>query len=95
MFHLSFRDIWRIVECVRNSGALYLIATNDSALKLNGDIISGDFRSLNLRRPPFCFPTPELSIPDSGVDPDRVLAVWSVSALPCFPWYQHAKTSLR
>jgi hypothetical protein len=81
LFHLSFRDIWRLIENVRNSGASFLIATNDDALKLNADAISGDFRLLNLRKAPFFFGEPLLSIPDGGVDPDRVLAVWSVSAL--------------
>jgi SAM-dependent methyltransferase len=81
LFHLSFRDIWRLIQNVRSSGASFLIATNDDALKLNADIISGDFRLLNLRKAPFYFRTPLLSIPDGGVDPDRVLAVWNVSAL--------------
>lgn len=81
LFHLSFRDIGRLIENVRNSGAAFLIATNDDALKLNADAISGDFRLLNLRKAPFFFGEPLLSIPDGGVDPDRVLAVWSVSAL--------------
>ena len=82
MFHLSFRDVWRLVGNVCNSGGSYLIATNDCGLKLNADIISGDFRSLNLHKAPFHFGAPMLSIPDGGVDPERVLAVWSVSALP-------------
>jgi hypothetical protein len=82
IFHLSFRDIWRLVENVRDSGASFLIATTDNALRLNADIISGDFRQRNLRKAPFYFPTPVLSIPDNGVVPDRVLAAWGVSELP-------------
>jgi SAM-dependent methyltransferase len=93
MFHLSFRDIWRLIQNVRASGASFLIATNDEALKLNADIISGDFRSLNLRKAPFHFRTPLLSIPDGSIDPDRVLAVWGASELPRPPKvYDHYRT---
>jgi SAM-dependent methyltransferase len=82
LFHLSFRDVWLLVENVRKSGASFLIATNDSALTLNADIVSGDCRTLNLQRPPFSFPSPVLAIPDDCVVPGRILAVWKVSALP-------------
>ena len=85
LFHLSFRDVWRLVENVRTSGASFLIATSDSGLKLNADILSGDYRYLNLQRPPFSFPPPIVSIQDSCVEPNRVLAVWKVSTLPPKP----------
>jgi SAM-dependent methyltransferase len=82
LFHLSFRDIWCLVENIRKSGSSFLIATNDHDIKYNADILSGDFRLLNLAKPPFRFPRPELSIPDDQVSRGRVLAVWSVSELP-------------
>lgn len=82
MFHLSLRDIWRLIENIHDSGASFLIATNDCALTLNADIISGDYRQLNLRKAPFYFGNPDFSIPDGGVDPDRVLGVWRVQELP-------------
>jgi hypothetical protein len=81
LFHLSFGDIRRVIENVRGSGATFLMATNDSGLTLNADILSGDFRLLNLGKRPFCFPPPFLSIPDDGVNPGRVLAVWNLSEL--------------
>jgi len=82
LFHLSFSDVWRLVDNIRKSGASALVATNDNGLTLNADILSGDFRMLNLQKPPFSFPLPILSIPDSCVTPGRVLAVWMVSSLP-------------
>jgi SAM-dependent methyltransferase len=82
LFHLSFRDIWRLVENIRRSGSSFLIATTDHDIKYNADILSGDFRILNLTKPPFRFARPELSIPDDEVSQGRVLAVWSVSELP-------------
>jgi lysophospholipase L1-like esterase len=85
LFHLSFGDIWRLLKNAHLSPALVLIATNDNGLRVNADIASGDFRMLNLHKAPFFFPPPELSIPDSGIDPDRVLSVWPIQALPHSP----------
>src|SRR5271156_5047602 len=82
LFHLAFADVWRMVENIRKSGSLYLIATNDNNLKYNADILSGDFRMLNLHRAPFFFPRPTASIPDSGVSVGRTLAVWQVADIP-------------
>ena len=82
LFHLSFKDIRSVIDNVRQSGAVYLIATNDSALKFNADIMSGDFRQLNLRKAPFMFPIPAYSTPDDGVSAGRMLAVWKVDSLP-------------
>jgi hypothetical protein len=82
LFHLAFGDVWRVVENIRKSGSSYLIATNDNDLNYNADILSGDFRMLNLHRAPFFFPRPAASIPDSSVSRDRTLAVWQVADLP-------------
>jgi len=82
LFHLAFADVWRVVENIRKSGSSYLIATNDNNLKFNADILSGDFRMLNLRRAPFFFPRPTASILDSNVSAGRTLAVWQLTDLP-------------
>jgi SAM-dependent methyltransferase len=82
LFHLSFQDIKRFVKNIRKYGSSFLIATNDNDLKYNADILSGDFRMLNLRRSPFFFPSPAQSIPDDGVLPHRTLSAWKVADLP-------------
>ncbi len=82
LFHLSFRDIWSFIHNLRANGILTLIATNDSGTSFNADILSGDFRLLNLTKSPFRFPPPQISISDDEVSAGRVLAVWQVSALP-------------
>ena len=56
IFHLSFRDISRLIENVRSAGASFLISTTDESIKFNADIPSGDFRNLSLTRAPFLFP---------------------------------------
>jgi hypothetical protein len=82
LMHLSFRDIWCLLEGVRRCGASFFIATSDNQLAFNADILSGDFRMLNLRISPFYFPEPEFSVLDNSVAPDRLLSVWSLAALP-------------
>jgi hypothetical protein len=82
LFHLSFADIRRLVQNVQSSGGAYLVATNDNDLRYNADIISGDFRLLNLRKSPFFFPRAAASIPDDGVLPHRTLSAWKLAGLP-------------
>jgi SAM-dependent methyltransferase len=82
LFHLSFEDIWSLVENVRRSGTSFFIATTDNDLRMNADILSGDFRFLNLQQRPFWFPDPRFSIADNAVATDRVLACWEVANLP-------------
>jgi hypothetical protein len=82
LFHLSFSDIARLVANVRNSGITFLIATTDDDLQFNSDIITGDFRRLNLSKRPFCFPAPVRMIKDGGVVNNRTLSVWRLADLP-------------
>jgi len=81
LFHLRFADIWRVLANIKRSQAVFLIATNDSCLRYNADIVSGDFRLLNLQRAPFYFPSPNISIPDDRFSPGRTLSVWKTSEL--------------
>jgi SAM-dependent methyltransferase len=85
LFHLSFLDIGRLLGNIRLTGAKFLLATSDANVPFNADIISGDFRILNLRAKPLCFPRPQLVIADTGVSPDRSLSLWKLSSIPVMP----------
>jgi SAM-dependent methyltransferase len=82
LFHLSFADIVKLLANIRTSGAKHLLATNDTLSNFNADIISGDFRVLNLKAPPFRFPEPLFSIPDDKVYSGRSLNCWRIESLP-------------
>jgi Methyltransferase domain len=82
LFHLSFKDIWRVIDNLHDSGISYLIATSDNGMKLNADALSGDYRCLNLCKTPFHFPTPKSAIADNEFAANRILAAWQVSSLP-------------
>lgn len=81
LFHLSFDDIKALIANLNRKERRWLIATTDVATDFNADIATGDFRLLNLRRAPFRFPDPVMSIEDDGLMPGRRLSVWSIQAL--------------
>jgi hypothetical protein len=86
LFHLSFKDISALLGNVHACGASSLIATTDAGTDFNSDILSGDYRILNLNRSPFCFPPLELWIPDDVLTPGRVPGIWKLSKLPWRRW---------
>jgi SAM-dependent methyltransferase len=81
LFHLSFEDIQSLITNILKSNARYLLATNDSDRKFNADIITGDYRLLNLRKSPFNFPAPIDFIPDNEVTENRYIGVWRLNDL--------------
>ena len=81
IFHLSFSDIAMVLKNIALSGAKYVILTNDKVTKFNADIVSGDYRVLNLLIKPFSFPSPLHSMSDCAVSEGRSLDVWKSSDL--------------
>ena len=79
LFHLSFADARALIANITHHGYRYLIATSDTAIWFNADVQSGDYRRVNLARPPFRFPPPIEVIPDSRLVPHRVLGVWRLA----------------
>lgn len=88
--HFSFDDIQRSVNNLKQSGSKYLLTTTFSRLRINHDIITGDWRPLNLRKKPFLFPTPLFGMKETtqpGYERDyrgKSLALWEIQFLPSF-----------
>ncbi len=85
--HLSFKDIAKAVENIRNSQIKYLLTTTFTAESSFRDIVTGDWRPLNLEQPPFSFPRPtellqEQCTEQDGAFADKALGLWLVSDLP-------------
>ncbi len=57
MVHLPFRDALRAIASFRRAGS-YLLATTFPNTLENRDIALGEWRALDLQRPPFSFPVP-------------------------------------
>jgi glycosyltransferase involved in cell wall biosynthesis len=86
LVHLSERDIRSALENIINSGARYLVTTTFTSRDRNVAIETGQWRPLNLQRPPFLFPPPTRLINErceegDGLWADKCLGVWSVSEL--------------
>ena len=79
LVHLSFFDISQALWRMEQSGATYLLTTSFSALGCNEDILTGDWRPLNLSLAPFRFPVPLETLSDARPDgalADKLLALY-------------------
>ncbi|MGG5817693.1 class I SAM-dependent methyltransferase [Falsiroseomonas sp. HW251] len=81
LFHLSHASALGAVRNMAASGARWLVATSDMQFWFNADIRDGDYRRLNLCRPPFRLPPPQRIIPDDSVAPGRVLGIWPMESV--------------
>ena len=88
LIHLSLEDIAVALGNITRSPIRFLLTTNYPMIRKNGDIVTGDFRAINLRIPPFSFPEPievipEDSFPEHAGNPNfiRELALWRVGDL--------------
>jgi hypothetical protein len=78
LFHLSYADIRKALENFVRSSARYALITNHLNVKENSDIVTGDFRFLDLTLPPVSLPAPQLSLHDLPVDGEpRIVGLWS------------------
>lgn len=87
LIHLSNADAAKLLANVARSGSRWLLTTHFTGHRANLDILSGDFRPLNLCRPPFLLPPPveviaEESRLSGGIFPDRAMGLWEVASLP-------------
>ena len=87
LVHLSERDIFSAIGNLRRSGAEYLVATTFVGDRLNPDIAPGEWRPLNMERPPFSFPPPLEFVDEhchhtGGIYADKRLALWRFQDLP-------------
>ena len=89
LVHLSFNKIFKAVTNFKKSGSKYLLTTSYFDHNENKDIVTGDWRKLNLLLPPFNFPKERLSISEEckGSDTnflyskDKCLSLWELDDL--------------
>jgi SAM-dependent methyltransferase len=83
LVHLSEKDIRRALENFQRSGSRFLLATTFPEHRVNEDITTGEWRELNLQRPPFSFPEPLRMITERSTPshPDKALALWELRDL--------------
>ena len=86
LVHLSHQDVLAALDNVRKSSARWLIATTYTGDRPNVDILTGQWRTLNLQLPPFNLPPPahlvdEKCTEGEGKFTDKYLGVWRVEDL--------------
>lgn len=86
LVHFSFADIDRAVRRLVASDSHWLLTTVFRDRRANIDIVTGQWRPLNLLAPPFNFPWPRLFIEEAcsegeGRFADKCLALWPMTAL--------------
>lgn len=83
LIHLSLSDIERVLASFRASGSRLLLITHFAGCRENAEIVSGDFRPVNLCAPPFLWPPPLEEIDEQSRMPGgegRGLGLWRLGA---------------
>jgi len=79
--HFSFQNIEDSIKNIKKSGSKYLLATSIISKKKNQDIVTGNWRPLNLLVPPFNFPKPIFIINERCSEKnstDKSLLLWKI-----------------
>ncbi|MGF6233040.1 hypothetical protein QFZ27_006995 [Inquilinus ginsengisoli] len=87
LVHLSAESIAAAFANLRRSGSTWLLTTTFLELQGNRVIADGDWRPLNLQRPPFGLPVPyrvivEGCTEEGGAYRDKALGLWRIAELP-------------
>lgn len=87
LVHLSFDNIARAAANLRASGARFLLVTTFPEWDANRDCEDGDWRALNMEKPPFGWPAPRELIDErceegGGGWRDKSLGLWRLDELP-------------
>ncbi len=83
--HLSFRDIGKTLKNLKRSKIEYVVTTTFPAMTANSDIVTGDWRPLNVEAAPLRFPKPIKIIAEGtkyGTYGEKCMGVWRISDLP-------------
>jgi hypothetical protein len=86
LVHLSFADIRAALANVAESEIRWLLTTTFPAEPENEDIVTGDWRPIDLTKPPFALPPPlellnEGCTEQDGAFADKSLGLWTVASL--------------
>jgi hypothetical protein len=91
LVHLSFADIRRALGNLVRSGIPWLLTTTFPQCEGNEEIVTGDWRPLDLERDPFGFPAPfellnERCTEGGGLFGDKSLGLWRTADLAGLPF---------
>jgi hypothetical protein len=83
LVHLSYNDIYKALLNIKRSKSKYLLATSFVNAKINKDILTGEWRKLNLELQPFKLGKPLKTIDENYTTKgekysDKMMCLWSI-----------------
>jgi hypothetical protein len=81
--HFTYRDIFLALKNIKRSNSEFFLTTTFIGIEQNEDIPTGEWRAINLQKPPFNFPAPIRLIDDYDVNTKarKSLGLWRISDL--------------
>jgi SAM-dependent methyltransferase len=98
LVHFCFNDIEKAITNIIISKSTYLLTTTFPGQTHNYDIVTGDWRPINLQLPPFDFPKPLQMITESfeaefeKYNRGKALALWKIADLKLLPRFAKGST---
>ena len=80
LIHMSFRDAKSVIANVKRSRSSWLLANTYRNIPRNQDIVTGQWRYIDLTKPPYGFPEPLLEIEEHAEA--KTIALWRIADLP-------------
>ena len=82
-------DIKKSIFRIKQSKSKYLMATSFVNIQTNSDILTANWRPINLEKKPFNFPEPIITINEECEEMDRIysdkcICLWEIEELPDF-----------
>lgn len=92
LVHLSYEDALAALRNMQASQSTWLLTTTFTGQDMNWDIVTGEWRTINLERQPFDFPGPVALLDEecpheNGAYRDKMLGLWRLSDLEIQPKY--------
>jgi hypothetical protein len=84
LVHFSYEDVFRALRNICDSGSTYLLTTSFPSRRRNEDIVTGQWRPLNLELAPVVLPAPVRVVDEGctesdGAFRDKSLCLWRVN----------------
>lgn len=83
LVHLSFKDAIAVIKNFKKSNSTYLLTTIYPGIPENKDIVTGDWRAIDLQLPPYKFPDMLEIIDEETTErkdyPQKSLGLWKLS----------------
>lgn len=84
LVHLSYSDLSKALYNIIKSNSKYLLTTSFLDQKINYDIVTGEWRPINLEKSPFKFPSPIFKLLENctesgGIHSGKALLLWKIS----------------